>query len=686
LFIRASPARRADVRFVGLVAGLPILLGIAQLLPHTGIGLAIRLAAATGCVLIVPGALIMRLTGWPRELGVAVGASVGWSLAAIFVCLLLTFAFAGSLTLTLVLLAALVLGTAVPVAVRRVAEVEQRDVLVVGVLALAGVGFAVAVWLATGPVSGDGLFHLARVRKLLDFPDLSLSAVNEFKHGGLHPGYAVPLWHAALGLITKLAGSDPTQTVRNVSALLVPLAFVVSYAAGRALFRSVWGGIAGLVAQFALIGLAPEHTGTLRSLSQPGVAARQILVPALLALVFTYTREKRVALLGAMGAGALALALIHPTYAVFLCVPLVGFLIARLLMAGGDVKALSASVVTLLVPSAAVAFFLLPIVKKTASYDASTHDLHRSLAKYPGQIDFYSDHSYRLAPELFSRSGAVAVAGLVCIPLAALAARRRWSAFVLGGSLAIFAVTLIPFIFPRFADAVSLSQARREGGFLPFAFALAGGAAVLAGLLRWAVLPVAVGAGIALQLAFPGDFGYRFTTGGPALATWIAAIGGALALAVVTTFHRRWSIERQGPLALAAVVLFCAPLAVNGFANLERGKTRGEPYLTAGVIQALRDNVPKQDIVFSDDATAYRIGAYAPVYVNAGPPSHVADTTDNFPYKRRKDAHRFFRTGNLSIVRHYGAHWIVLDEQRYPKLRLALPIVYRDDRYALYRF
>jgi hypothetical protein len=638
-------------------------------------------------VLIVPGALIMRLTGWPRELGVAIGASIGWSLAAIFVCLLLTFAFAGSLSLTLILLAALTLGTAVPVAVRRVAEAEQRDVIVVGVLALIGVGFAVAVWLATGPVSGDGLFHLARVRKLLDFPTLgSLSVVNEFKHGGLHPGYAFPLWHATLALITKLAGADPAQTVRNVSALLVPLAFVVSYAAGRALFRSVWGGIAGLVAQFALIGLAPEHTGTLRSLSQPGVAARQLLVPALLALVFTYMRDRRMTLLGAIGAGAVALALIHPTYAVFLCVPLAGFLVARVLMAGKDVKALSASLVTLLLPSAAVAFFILPIVKKTASYETSTYDLHRGLAKYAGQIDYYSDRSFRLAPELFSRSGAVAVAGLVCIPLAALAARRRWSAYVLGGSLAIFALTLVPFIFPRFADAVSLSQARREGGFLPFAFALAGGAAVLTGVLSWAVLPVAVGAGIALQLAFPGDFGYNLTSGGPALATWIAALGGALALAVVTTFHRRWSIERQGPLALAAVVLFCAPVAANGFANLDRAKARGGPNLTVGVIRALQQDVPRGDIVFSDDATAYRIGAYASVYVNAGPPAHVADTTDNFPYKRRADAKRFFRTGNLSIPRHYGAHWIVVDRERYPKLRLGLPRLYHDAHYALYDF
>ena len=296
-----------------MIAGLPILLGIAQVLPHTGVGLAIRLAAAAGCVLLVPGALIMRLTGWPRELGVAVGASIGWSLASVFVCLLLTFAFAGSLTLTLVLLAALAFATAIPVAVRRVGEIEQRDALIVGGLALAGVAFAVAVWLATGPVSGDGLFHLARIRKLVDFPDLnSLNVVNEFKHGGLHPGYAFPLWHATLGLITKLAGADPTQTVRNVSALLVPLAFVVSYAAGRALFRSTWGGVAGLVAQFALIGLAPEHTGTLRSLSQPGVAARQLLVPALLALVFTYMRERNWRSSARWERAPSLLALIHP--------------------------------------------------------------------------------------------------------------------------------------------------------------------------------------------------------------------------------------------------------------------------------------------------------------------------------------------------------------------------------------
>ena len=125
---------------------------------------------------------------------------------------------------------------------------------------------------------------------------------------------------------------------------------------------------------------------------------------------------------------------------------------------------------------------------------------------------------------------------------------------------------------------------------------------------------------------------------------------------------------------------------MNGFANLDRAKARGGPNLTVGVIRALQGDVPRGDIVFSDDATAYRIGAYAPVYVNAGPPAHVADTTDNFPYKRRADAKRFFRTGNLSIPRHYGAHWIVVDIERYPKLQLGLPRVYHDAHYALYDF
>src|SRR5205823_5585450 len=150
----------------------------------------------------------------------------------------------------------------------------------------------------------------------------------------------------------------------------------------------------------------------------------------------------------------------------------------------------------------------------------------RGLKHYAGQVDVFSLHSFRLAPEVFGRTGAVAVAALVLVPFAALAARRRWAALVLGGSIIVLALELIPFLFTRFSNAASLSQARRAAGFLPFAFAFGGGAFVASRLLRLLVLPVALAAGILLQRSFPGDFSYG-GVGGPAAAAWIALYGGA---------------------------------------------------------------------------------------------------------------------------------------------------------------
>src|SRR5207253_1839425 len=170
--------------------------------------------------------------------------------------------------------------------------------------------------------------------------------------------------------------------------------------------------------------------------------------------------------------------------------------------------------------------WIAPIVGETASHSPGSGELKRSLTKYAPELRVHSVHSYALRPEIFARGGAIAVAALALVPLAFFAARRRWAAFVLGGSLVLLVVELVPFLFPRFADAVSLSQARRAAGFVPFAFALVGGAAVLTCLLRVLTLPVALGAGIALQLAYPGGFG-DLRGSGPAAVAWIAAIGGA---------------------------------------------------------------------------------------------------------------------------------------------------------------
>jgi hypothetical protein len=343
-----------------------------------------------------------------------------------------------------------------------------------------------------------------------------------------------------------------------------------------------------------------------------------------------------------------------------------------------------AGLAAVILPAGAVALWLRPIADQTASVNPSADEVQRALQHYQGQLDVFSDGSYRLAPEIFGRSGAVAVAALFAVPLAVLAARRRWAAFVLGGFVAVLALMLIPELFTRFSDVVSISQARRAAGFVPFAFAIAGAAAVLARLLSIGALPVGLATGIAFQLAYPGDFGYALEQGGPALATWVALAGGAGALAAGIVLPRRFAeLDRVGAIAAATAVLAVLPVALHGFTHWDERPVTGKE-LTPGLVRALQEQVPRRAVVFSDDATSYEIAAFAPVYVANALPGHVADTKANRPYQRRDDANAFFRTGDLAIPRRYGATWLVVDRSR-SKLKLTLPRVYADARYVLYR-
>jgi hypothetical protein len=135
-------------------------------------------------------------------------------------------------------------------------------------------------------------------------------------------------------------------------------------------------------------------------------------------------------------------------------------------------------------------------------------------------------------------------------------------------------------------------------------------------------------------------------------------------------------------LTALAATLFVIPVAVSGLSHWSaRPPTRG---LTPGLVRALHRYVPKGAVVFSDDSTAYRIAAAVPVYVNAAPPGHVADTKQNRPVARRNDANDFLAGGDLAIPIRYGAQFIVLDlRRRAPRLRL--PRLYRDAEFALYR-
>jgi hypothetical protein len=416
-----------------------------------------------------------------------------------------------------------------------------------------------------------------------------------------------------------------------------------------------------------------------------------LLFPALLALFFAATRsEAPRAWFASVAAAGLALAVVHPTYVLFAGILLVGFAGARLMLAPGrDAIRTAIGLAAIAVPAGIFIAWLLPVVRDTIPYLPSAADRSDDFMRYRSQLDGDAD-SFRLAPETIARGGAVAVAGLLAVPLAAFYGRRRLAALVLGGTVLLLAILVVPAFFTPFADAVSLSQARRLAQFLPIPFSLAA-AAFLAGRFRRKGVLAALAIGVGLQLAYPGEFNYGGGAG-PAYAVWIAYFGGILVL-VVAALRRRPSAQfatsAWGAAALAAFVL---PVAIGGLADLPRD-VRADPYaLTPDLVQELRE-LPKGDVVFGNLEDSYRVAAYAPLYVAAAPPAHVARTTANRPYERRADVVRFFYRRAVTdarrraILRRYGADWLLVDRtRRYPEVLVrSLTPSYEDGRYTLYR-
>jgi len=606
----------------------------------------LRLAFGT-LVVLLPGTLVARALG-QRLLS----AALGWSLAAVFVAWAAVFAFHRSIHLAVVVLAAV---AAAAVAARAKSGVlSSRSELRTGVWAIAtgGVALGGALWFVEGAVTGDGLFHEARVRKLVDLTSLHLRTVDEFKDGGLHPGYAFPLWHGFLALVSWFSGLDPEVVVRHESSLLVPIACVVAWEAGTAVFGSPWAGASVLLAQLALFCFAPGHGGSYATLDLPGTTARQLIAPAAIAAFFVFAAPPRAADAALLATLFGALTLTHPTYALFLLLPLVGYAVVRLAEWRRSVVALAAAIV----PTGLALLWLKPIADETLSRNPHGSALKNGLQQYHEQLVIQSEHHYRLAAQVPGRSGAVAVAALLLLPVTALGLRRRWAGFALGGSLLVLALMEVPWLFVHLSDAVSLSQSRRAAGFAPLPFALAGAAALVT--RRLVVLPLALAAGIVLQRLWPGDFAYGLRHGGPAAATWIALIGGAVALVAFAALRPRARRERH-TLAAAAAALFVLPIAVHGFWNWSARTPTDPQALSPTLVHELRTRVPKGSIVLAPLQVSYRVVAVAPLYVVALPISHVANTKANMPYARARAVRRWLRTGDPAVARRYGATWAI---------------------------
>ena len=710
-----SAHKKAPFIFIGIAVALVV----ARYLPSTGIGLLLKLALIGHAVLLLPGALALWAFRWKADAPLFVAASLGWSLIAVFIALALTFVVNGSIWFTAALLGIFSIGAFLIgwVRQRRAVPREAADsakpvdgswnrtqVLIALGVGGAAVLFGVSLWVAPPLDAGDTLEHLARARKLAEFDSLqSLASVDQYRGVGLDPGYAFPLWHAVLAVIARVSRADVADVVQYLPSVLSAMSFLLLYGAGSLLFRSWVGGAVMVIAEVGRLGFAfaagdkMTLTGWFAYLSRPGQAAILLLAPALLALVFAFTRSASRALLLSIATVAFAIAVIHPSYAIFIAIPLVGFLAARFWLSPGEKdvrKRLALALAAILVPSALFFVWLLPVLRTATFFQPGVSDWDRVVGVYRNQLSLYGESWVSIAPSFLASGGggAVTAAALLAIPAAVLSAKRRWGAYVLGGSLIILAIVLIPPVFTTFSQFAGLSQARRLAAFfLPWAAALTG-AVLLVSRFKWVAVGLSLIAGAVFLRLFPAHWVTAAPQTAPTFPVWLAVAGGIAAL-VAGRFLPRGD-ERVHPVwAIAIAIAFVAPLAVWSLSHLERDSRPDleDRELTPGIIAAVRQHVGQREVVLSTLQASYRIQAYSPVYVAAVTEGHARTTTLNRHFERVNDVRFFFRRQANNLQREqtlsqYGVRWIIVDKTRpYPRDFFGrLRRVYEDHRYALY--
>ena len=186
----------------------------------------LRLAIGTAVVL-APGAAVARALGQRTR-----AATLAWALAALFVAWAVVFTVHGSIRLARRARCWCWSGWLRASAARfgrepAFAEASPARGVRAASVWLGGVVLGWLLWHVEGPVTGDGPFHEARVRKLVALGNLHLRTVDEFKDGGLHPGYAFPLWHGFLALVAWVSHArsrdgGPARAVAARAARLRP--------------------------------------------------------------------------------------------------------------------------------------------------------------------------------------------------------------------------------------------------------------------------------------------------------------------------------------------------------------------------------------------------------------------------------------------------------------------------------
>ena len=335
-----------------------------------------------------------------------------------------------------------------------------------------------------------------------------------------------------------------------------------------------------------MICFAPGLGGAYVFLSLPATASRQLLVPAALALAFESVRSpsRRTRRLdGRCGSRARR----RPSDLRDLPLDPVRRASSRTraLWERNDLRNGTLALVALVVPAALFLLWLRPIVERHALGLARRGRASARIRAVPGPARRPLRHLVQPRARGVHASGcgrdrgaAPHSAGRVCGAAAVGGVRRRRVARGLRRDVAAASSSRRSPISSR-----SRRRAEQRGSFLsrsrsPVASACSPGSSGRCSL------PLALGAGMFLQIVYPGDFDYVLKDPAPAWIAWFAVIGAVVAL-VVGLMRRRPALETGAALAAAA---FLIPVVGGGLLDWRPPPPPAIATLSSGLVDAVR--------------------------------------------------------------------------------------------------
>ena len=281
---------------------------------------------------------------------------------------------------------------------------------------VAGLVLGWFLWRVAGAIVGDGLFHEGRVRKLLDFrrpasPRRSTSSSTAACTPATRSRFGMASMRSSRGSLGSIRRSCCATSLRCSRGSRSPSSASPAWRSST----PPQPGASVALGSLALFCFAPGNGGSFATLSQPGAAGLRILVPAAVALFFSRDLP---------ASADLWCARARPS-------DLRGVL-ADPVARGGLLGAARLS--RPLLPVGAALLWLRPIVDQTNTHDPSTvHSGSTTSRSTSSQLVVTSVHHFRLAPRKLGRSGAVAVAALLLLPVLRARdsqplgeVRRRW--------------------------------------------------------------------------------------------------------------------------------------------------------------------------------------------------------------------------------------------------------------------